>query len=82
MDALMDPAVHSPTGDAFRSAPGNGERNGVLRPIACSITFPAPVAGLDKLFDQVAIVSATSPRKEMAVLGPFYVAEYKPGSYV
>jgi peptide/nickel transport system substrate-binding protein len=81
MDALMDPSLHSPTGDAFRSAQG-AVRVTVLSPDRVGITFPAPVAGLEKLFDQVAIVSATSPRKEMAVLGPFYVAEYKPGSYV
>ncbi len=81
MDVLMDPALHSPTGDAFRSARGTVNTS-VLAPDRVSITFPAPVAGLDKLFDQVAIVSATSPRKEMAVLGPFYMAEYKPGSYV
>jgi peptide/nickel transport system substrate-binding protein len=47
-----------------------------------TITFPTPVAGLDKLFDQVAIMSAKSPKKEKAALGSFYVADYKPGSYV
>jgi peptide/nickel transport system substrate-binding protein len=81
MDALMDPALHSPTGDAFRSAQG-AIRVTVLSPNRVGIAFPAPVAGLEKLFDQVALVSATSPKKEMAVLGPFYVAEYKPGSHV
>jgi peptide/nickel transport system substrate-binding protein len=40
------------------------------------------VAGLDRQFDQVAILSAKSPKKEMAALGPFYVADYKAGSYV
>ena len=34
------------------------------------------------LFDQVAIVSSQSPNKELAVLGPYYVSDYKPGSYV
>ena len=76
---LMDPALHSPTGDAFRSAPGNVETK-ILSPTQISITFPAPVAGLDRQFDQVAIVSAHSGKKEMAVLGPFMVADYKPGS--
>ncbi len=41
-----------------------------------------PLRGLEQLFDQVAILSAHSPKKEMAVLGPFYVSEYKAGSYV
>src|ERR1700686_3482993 len=78
---LMDPALHSPTGDAFRSGPGNVETK-ILSPSQISITFPAAVAGLDRQFDQVAILSAHSAKKEMAVLGPFVVAEYKPGSTV
>jgi peptide/nickel transport system substrate-binding protein len=78
---LMDPALHSPTGDAFRSGAGNVETK-VISPSQISIRFPAPVAGLDRLFDQVAILSQRSPKKEMAVLGPFMVADYKPGSSV
>jgi peptide/nickel transport system substrate-binding protein len=81
IEALMDPAVHSPTGDAFRSAPGRVNAT-VLADDRVSVTFPAPVAGLEKLFDQVAIVSAASSKRELAVLGPYYVAEYKPGAYV
>lgn len=75
---LMDPALHSATGDAFRSGPGKVETK-VISPTEISITFPAPVAGLDRQFDHVAILSARSPKKEMAVLGPFVVADYKPG---
>jgi peptide/nickel transport system substrate-binding protein len=81
MNALMDPQLHSPTGDSFRS----GEGQVVVQTPSADvivITFPAPVAGLERLFDQVAILSAHSPKKEMAVLGPFYVADYAPGSYV
>jgi peptide/nickel transport system substrate-binding protein len=78
---LMDPALHSPTGDAFRSGTGNVETK-VISPTQISIRFPSQVAGLDRLFDQVAILSQHSPKKEMAVLGPFMVADYKPGSEV
>jgi peptide/nickel transport system substrate-binding protein len=78
---LMEPALHSPTGDAFRSGTGAVETK-VISPTQISIRFPAQVAGLDRLFDQVAILSEHSPKKEMAVLGPFMVAEYKPGSSV
>jgi peptide/nickel transport system substrate-binding protein len=78
---LMDPALHSPTGDAFRSGAGNVETK-VISPTQISITFPAPVAGLDRQFDQVAILSAHSLKKEMAVLGPFVVDDYKPGASV
>jgi peptide/nickel transport system substrate-binding protein len=79
---LMDPALHSSTGDAFRSGPSNNVETKVISPTQISITFPAPVAGLDRQFDQVAILSAHSPKKEMAVLGPFMVDDYKPGSTV
>jgi peptide/nickel transport system substrate-binding protein len=81
MHLLMDPSLHSPTGDAFRSGSGAVQTK-VISPTQVTITFPAPVTGLDRLFDQVAILSAHSPKKEMAVLGPFMVADYKPGSAV
>jgi peptide/nickel transport system substrate-binding protein len=81
MQQLMDPALHSATGDAFRSATGNVETK-VTSPSQVSITFPAPVAGLDRLFDQVAILSERSSKREMAVLGPFMLADYKPGATV
>ena len=75
---LMDPALHSPVGDAFRSADGKPE-TAVRDPYSIVITFPAPVAALERLFDQVAILSARSPQKEKASLGPFTFAEHKPG---
>jgi peptide/nickel transport system substrate-binding protein len=78
---LMDPALHSPTGDSFRSGEGKVITR-VEGKYRLTILFPAPVVGLDKLFDQVAIVSATSKQKEMAVLGPFQMAENKSGSYL
>jgi peptide/nickel transport system substrate-binding protein len=78
---LMDPALHSPTGDAFRSGEGKVQTQ-LLSKNRIAITFPASIAGLDKLFDQVAIMSAKSPQKEMAVLGPYYVAENKAGAYL
>jgi len=78
---LMDPALHSATGDAFRSGAGTVNTK-ILASNNLAITFPAPVAGLDRLFDQVAILSSQSPKKEGAVLGPFMVAEYKPGASV
>jgi peptide/nickel transport system substrate-binding protein len=81
MQQLMDPALHSPTGDAFRSSDGKVETE-VLPKNRVRITFPAPIAGLDRLFDQVAIMSAKSPQKELAVLGPYFVGENKAGSYL
>jgi len=81
MKSLMDPALHSPVGDAFRSAQGE-IATATSGDSKVTISFPAAVAGLDKLFDQVAIVSSRSPMKERAVLGPFTVSEYKAGSYL
>ena len=76
---LMDPALHSATGDAFRT--GSGAVNTkILAPDHIVITFPAPVAALDRAFDQVAILS--SQKKDTAVLGPFVMADYKPGASV
>jgi len=81
VERLMDPALHSPTGDSFRAGTGKvlTQVNGNNQ---VTVTFPVPIVGLDKLFDQVAILSAKSPKKEMAVLGPYYVAEDKAGSYL
>src|ERR1700741_5655064 len=60
---LMDPSLHSPTGAAFRSSPGNVDTK-IISPTQITVTFPAPVAGLDLQFDQVAIMSAHSARKD------------------
>src|SRR5215475_7754154 len=65
---LMDPEVHSPTADAFRSSAGEVTTQGAGK-YQITVKFPAAVAGLAKLFDQVAIMSASSPQKEKAVLG-------------
>lgn len=81
MQLLMDPALHSSTGDAFRSADGKPTTQ-VISPKEIEISFPAPVANLVNLFDTVAILSSKSPQKEMAALGPFYVADHKAGSYL
>jgi peptide/nickel transport system substrate-binding protein len=77
---LLDPSLHSATGDAFRSGEGALETmpDG---PHKITLRFPAPVAGLDRMFDQVAVQSA-NPSKKDGVLGPFRVREYKPGAYV
>jgi peptide/nickel transport system substrate-binding protein len=78
---LMDPAVHSPQADSFRSASGPTESK-CTGPSSVMARFPGPVASLAAQFDQVGIMSARSTHKESAVLGPFTVAEYKPGTYL
>ena len=65
MQQLMDPTLHSSTGDAFRSAEGKLAAQ-VISPNEIEINFPAPVANLVNLFDTVAILSSKSPQKEIS----------------
>jgi peptide/nickel transport system substrate-binding protein len=81
IELLMDPALHSSTGDSFRSGEGKVLAQ-VISPNEIEINFPAPVANLVNLFDTVAILSSKSPQKEMAALGPFFVSDRKAGSYI
>ena len=81
MKRLMDPATHAPGADPFRSSDAPPKIT-VTSPLVVSIQFGAPVAGMERLFDQVSILSAHSPQKLAAVLGPYQVATYKPGSEV
>jgi len=78
---LMDPNVHSATGDAFRTTQSEPKVQ-VLGKHSVKITFSEIIAGLERLFDQVAIISAKAADKEHAVLGPFVVTELKSGQYV
>ena len=78
---IMDPNLHSGIADSFRSAGGDirGESSG---PNEVSMFFSAPVAGLELLFDQLAISSSRAGPTRNAVLGPFMLAEHKGGQYV
>lgn len=78
---LMDPGLHSPAGDAFRSTPGAVETK-CSGPYSAMLRFPGAIAALASQFDGVAMLSSRSARKEAAVLGPFMLAEYRPGAYV
>jgi peptide/nickel transport system substrate-binding protein len=78
---LMDPALNSPTGDAFRSSAGTVAVD-IQSPLEMAVTFPAPVASIERVLDQVAIQSARSALKERAVAGPFALKEYKAGAFV
>ncbi len=81
METLMDPKLHSSTGDSFRA--GEGSVKTVERgKYEIAIVFPEPVAGVERLFDQVAIMSRGSRLRERAVLGPFQIAEHKAGSFL
>jgi len=81
MELLLDPSLHSPVGDSFRTMAGpvHVSAEGAY---GVAVRFPAVLAGGVALFDGAAMVSSRSPLKEMAVLGPFRVAAHKPGAYI
>ena len=81
VEQLMAPAVHSPVGDAFRAG-GDKVIARVTGKDQVTVIFPKPIVGIDRLFDELAILPEPSAQGERAVLGPYYVAEMKSGSYV
>ncbi len=78
LQLATDPKLHSPAGESF-SALGQPAKCTVSGPASLTVTFAAPVAGMERLFDQLPILSATSPLHEKAALGPFALASYQPG---
>jgi peptide/nickel transport system substrate-binding protein len=82
MKAALDPELHSPKGDPLRA----GGKAVVQAPdkSTVSMQFERPIAGLERLFDEIAISPARMAGKadSSVVLGPFSVAEEKPGEYV
>ena len=82
MHAALDPNLHSPKGDAFRA--GGPAIVQALDKNKVSIEFQHPIAGMERLFDEVAISPArvAGTADSSVVLGPFMVAEQKAGEYV
>jgi peptide/nickel transport system substrate-binding protein len=89
--AMMDPKLHSPIADSFQfeAGPTVARANGKYE---VTISFPAPVAGLERLFDQAPILSASAAaanREQDGAssvfspgLGPFMVGEYRAGNFI
>ena len=69
---------HSATADSFRIG-GSLPTAESLGPQTVAFHFAVPPAGVEVIFDQLAIQSATSPLKHMAVMGAFVVDEQKAG---
>ncbi len=77
-ERLLDPALHSPVADTFKTDKGEVKvRAG--GPLTVIAEFPAPTASIERLFDQVAIVSAKATQRPAPGLGPFVIAERRPG---
>jgi len=75
---MMDPALHSPIGDSFRSGSGKIQVD-ASKPHAVTLTFPAAVGGIERLLDQVPILTS---RGSSAGLGPFVFKENKAGAHL
>ena len=75
---LLDPALHSPIADTFKTDQGTikVQAEGSHTVVA---EFPAPAGGIERMFDQVSIVSAHAAQRPAPGLGPFLIAERKPG---
>src|SRR5258707_3058295 len=73
--ALMDPQLHSPTGDSFRSGDGQVAIQ-TPSPDLVIVTFPAPVAAVSRLLVPVAPLSPYSSLKETWRLLSLYVVDY------
>jgi peptide/nickel transport system substrate-binding protein len=78
---LMDPERHSPLADSFRVGDGKVEAT-AEGPLVVTVRFPARVAGVERLFDGMAIQSAKSPAGDAAVLGPFVLEEHRAGAFL
>jgi len=66
---LLDPALHSPVADTFKTDKGTVKVS-AQGPFTVIAEFPAPTASIEIIFDQVAIGSG---------LGPFLVGERRSG---
>lgn len=78
---LLAPELHSPIADTFRTSKGDVKVRAAGKYTVVA-EFPAPVAQIERLFDQVSIVSAKAPRRPAPGLGPFMIAEHKPGEFI
>ena len=82
LKAALDPNLHSPKGDAFRA--GGAAMLNAQGKDQVIVEFEHPVAGIERLFDEIAISPARMAGKadSSVVLGPFSVDEQKAGEYV
>ena len=82
MKAALDPNLHSPKGDPLRSGGKTNVTSADTNTVM--MEFEHPVAGLERLFDEIAISPARMAGRadSSMVLGPFAVAEQRAGQYV
>src|SRR2546426_3754658 len=56
---VNNPALHSPLADAFRGSGGEVKAE-ILTPDTVAVSFAKPMSGVERLFDDLAIVSSAS----------------------
>jgi peptide/nickel transport system substrate-binding protein len=82
LKSAVDPSLHSPKGDPLRS----GGKCNMTAPDKDTVVleFEHPIAGLERLFDEIAISAAPMAGKadSSVVLGPYAVAEQRAGEFV
>ncbi len=76
---LLDPGLHSPIADTFKSDKGT-VRVSARGKYSVAVDFPTPTGGIERMFDQVAIVSAKASHRPAPGLGPYVIADRKPGA--
>lgn len=77
-DRMLDPSLHSPIADTFKTERG-AVKVRAAGPYSVIAEFPAPTASIERLFDQVAIVPAKAAQRPAPGLGPFIIDERRPG---
>jgi peptide/nickel transport system substrate-binding protein len=75
---MLDPALHSPVADTFKTDRGTVKVH-ADGPYTVTAEFPAPTASVERLFDQVAIVSSKAAQRPASGLGPYLIGERRPG---
>ena len=86
LNKLLDKSLVSPIAESFRPVSGSLTVK-AIGPLVVSIRFPAYVAGMERLFSGLSILSSRSSsagqvKGEAIGLGPFVVTELKAGAYL
>ncbi len=80
VERALDPKENSPAGDSLRTGQAVPEVK-VAGPLDITIRYAAPKPGIDRLFDGIGI-GPTGNAKLPATAGPYFVAEFHPGTFL
>lgn len=80
-EKLFDPALHAPVADTFKMDKG-AVKISAQGDFMVLADFPAPVGSFERLFDQVPMLSHLAKARPAPGLGPFQIAEHRPGSHI